>query len=336
MLKSIGIATLICSATLAASQAATLDTVTKRGAVKCSSTAGTPGFSIPDASGKYRGLDIDVCRAVAAAIFGDPDKVMIVPLTPASRFTALQTGEVDILFNTTTWTLGRETTNGIIFAGVNYYDGQGIMVRSGVIQNAKELNGATICTNQGSTTELNLTDFFRVNSLKNEIVAYATQEEAAQAYQSGRCDAFSSDRSVLYAFRSKLTEPDKHAVLGETLSKEPLGPAVRQGDDPWYNIVKWTLHVLHSAEELGLTSKNIDQTASTTANPNILRLVGKEGELGPGLGLPRQWAYNIVAKVGSYAEIFERNVGKDSPLKIARGLNASWKDGGLHYAPPIR
>lgn len=336
MLKSIGIASLIGLATMASSQAATLDTVSKRGTVKCSSSVGTPGFAIPDANGKYRGLDIDVCRAVAAAIFGDPDKATIVPLAPASRFTALQSGEVDILFNTTTWTLGRETTNGIIFAGVNYYDGQGIMVRSGDIKNAKELNGATICTNQGSTTELNLTDFFRVNGLKNETVAYATQEEAAQAYQAGRCDAFSSDRSVLYAFRSKLTEPEKHTVLTETLSKEPLGAAVRQGDDPWYNIVKWTMNVLHSAEELGLTSKNIEQTAAETKNPNILRLVGKEGELGAGLGLQKQWAYNVVAKVGSYAEIFERNVGQGSPLKIARGLNASWKDGGLHYAPPIR
>lgn len=335
-MRAITAAAILVATMSGAANASTLENVTKRGTLKCSSSVGTPGFAIPDKSGKYVGLDIDFCRAIASAIFGDPDKISIVPLSPAARFTALQTGEVDVLFNTTTWTLGREATNGILFAGVNYYDGQGIMVRSGEVQSAKELNGATICTNQGSTTELNLTDFFRISKLKNEIVAYSSQEEAAQAYQAGRCDAFSSDRSVLYAFRTKLTEPEKHTILNETLSKEPLGLAVRQGDDQWYNIVKWAAHALHAAEEFGLTSANIAQTASTTANPNILRLIGKEGKLGDALGLPNEWAYNIVLKVGSYAEVFERNIGKDSPLKIKRGINASWKDGGLHYAPPIR
>ncbi|MGW9330427.1 amino acid ABC transporter substrate-binding protein [Bosea sp. NPDC055594] len=335
-MRAITAAAILVATMSGAANASTLENVTKRGTLKCSSSVGTPGFAIPDKSGKYVGLDIDFCRAIASAIFGDPDKISIIPLSPAARFTALQTGEVDVLFNTTTWTLGREATNGILFAGVNYYDGQGIMVRSGEVQSAKELNGATICTNQGSTTELNLTDFFRVSKLKNEIVAYSSQEEAAQAYQAGRCDAFSSDRSVLYAFRTKLTEPEKHTILNETLSKEPLGLAVRQGDDQWYNIVKWAAHALHAAEEFGLTSANIAETASTTANPNILRLVGKEGKLGDALGLPNEWAYNIVLKVGSYAEVFERNIGKDSPLKIKRGINASWKDGGLHYAPPIR
>lgn len=335
-MRAITAAAILVATMSGAANASTLENVTKRGTLKCSSSVGTPGFAIPDKSGKYVGLDIDFCRAIASAIFGDPDKISIVPLSPAARFTALQTGEVDVLFNTTTWTLGREATNGILFAGVNYYDGQGIMVRSGEVQSAKELNGATICTNQGSTTELNLTDFFRISKLKNEIVAYSSQEEAAQAYQAGRCDAFSSDRSVLYAFRTKLTEPEKHTILNETLSKEPLGLAVRQGDDQWYNIVKWAAHALHAAEEFGLTSANIAETASTTSNPNILRLVGKEGKLGAALGLPNEWAYNIVLKVGSYAEVFERNIGKDSPLKIKRGINASWKDGGLHYAPPIR
>lgn len=335
-MRAITAAAILVATMSGAANASTLENVTKRGTLKCSSSVGTPGFAIPDKSGKYVGLDIDFCRAIASAIFGDPDKISIVPLSPAARFTALQTGEVDVLFNTTTWTLGREATNGILFAGVNYYDGQGIMVRSGEVQSAKELNGATICTNQGSTTELNLTDFFRISKLKNEIVAYSSQEEAAQAYQAGRCDAFSSDRSVLYAFRTKLTEPEKHTILNETLSKEPLGLAVRQGDDQWYNIVKWAAHALHAAEEFGLTSANIAETASTTANPNILRLIGKEGKLGDALGLPNEWAYNIVLKVGSYAEVFERNIGKDSPLKIERGINASWKDGGLHYAPPIR
>jgi len=332
----LGLVAMACFAGSHLAGATTLESVVKRGTVKCSSTVGTPGFSIPDSNGRYRGLDVDICRAVASAVFGDPEKISIVPLSPVARFTALQTGEVDILLNTTTWTLGREATNGILFAGVNYYDGQGIMVRSGDIQTAKELNGATICTNQGSTTELNLTDFFRINGIKNEIVAFSTQEEAAQAYQSGRCDAFSSDRSVLYAFRSKLTEPAKHSVLAETLSKEPLGPSVRQGDDQWFNVVRWSVYVLHAAEELGLTSANVDQIAGSTVNPNVLRLVGKEGKLGAALGLPNEWALSIVQKVGSYAEVFDRNIGKDSPLKIQRGLNASWKDGGLHYAPPIR
>ncbi|AOO84950.1 amino acid ABC transporter substrate-binding protein [Bosea vaviloviae] len=331
-----GLAAVSCLVFAGDLQAGTLENVKARGQLKCSSTVGTPGFSIADANGRHTGLEIDFCRAIATAIFGDPEKVMIVPLLPAVRFTALQSGEVDVLFGTTTWTLGRETTNGSLFATVTYYDGQGIMVRSGVINSPKELNGATVCTNQGSTTELNLTDFFRTNGLKNEIVAYSTQEEALQAYVSGRCDAFSTDKSVLYAFRSKLPDPEKHAVLQETLSKEPLAASVRQGDDPWYNVVKWSSYVLHAAEEAGLNSKNVDSVASSTNDPNILRLLGKEGKIGASMGLSNQWAYNIIKKVGAYDEIFERNIGKDSPLKIDRGLNASWKKGGLHYAPPIR
>ncbi|KRE13334.1 amino acid ABC transporter substrate-binding protein [Bosea sp. Root483D1] len=317
-------------------QAGTLETVRQRGVLKCSSTMGTPGFSMADATGRHRGLDVDFCRAVATAVFGDPEKVMIVPLPAAARFTALQSGEVDILFNTTTWTMGRETTNGTLFAAVTYYDGQGIMVRSGEVKSGKELNGATLCTNQGSTTELNLTDFFRTNNLKNEIVAFASQEEALQGYQAGRCDAFSSDRSVLYAFRSKLTEPQKHVVLPDTLSKEPLGAAVRQGDDVWYNVVRWSAYAMHAAEEFGLTSGTVEQVAASTKDPNILRLLGREGAIGESLGLSRDWALNIIRKVGAYGEVFDRNIGKDSPLKIERGLNASWKQGGLHYAPPIR
>jgi len=316
--------------------ASTLENVVKRGSVRCSVTAGTPGFSLPNNDGKYVGLDVDVCRAVAAAIFGDPEKVTFIPLTAASRFTALQSGEIDILLNTTTWTLGREATNGILFAGVNYYDGQGILVRSGEIKSARELDGATVCTNQGSTTELNLVDFFRTHRTKNEIVAFASQQEALNAYQAGRCDAFSSDRSVLYAYRSKLNDPGRHIVLDEVLSKEPLGPSVRQGDDRWFNVVRWCLYALHAAEEAGLTSENVDNVASTTTNPDILRLLGKEGTFGTALGLRNDWAYQIISKVGSYAEIFERNIGEKSPLKIARGINASWKNGGLHYAPPIR
>lgn len=337
MSKAIAIlAGVICLISAGNLQAATLENVKARGQLRCSSTVGTPGFSIVDATGRHTGLEVEICRAVATAIFDDPEKVMIVPLKPAARFTALQSGEVDILFGTTTWTLGREVTNGSLFAAVTYYDGQGIMVKSGVVNSAKELNGATICTNQGSTTELNLTDYFRTNGLKNEIVAYSTQEEALQSYLAGRCDAFSADKSVIYAFRSKLPDPTMHTVLQDTLSKEPLAASVRQGDDSWYNIVKWSANVLHAAEEAGLNSKNVEKAVSTTTDPNILRLLGKEGKIGESMGLSGQWAYNIIKKVGSYEEIFDRNIGKDSPLKIDRGLNASWKNGGLHYAPPIR
>lgn len=317
-------------------QAGTLDVVKDRGLVKCSSTLGTPGFSMPDAAGIYQGLEPDFCRAIATAVFGDPEKVQIVPLMAVARFTGLQSGEVDVLFNSATWTLGREATNSILFAAVSYYDGQGIMVRSNEISTAKELDGAAICTNQGSTTEQNLTDFARTNNLKIEIVALATQEDASQAYESGRCDAFSSDRSGLYAFRSKMSDPANHVVLEEVISKEPLGVSVRQGDDQWYNIVKWSAYSLHAAEEYGLTSENIDEISSATTDPNLLRFVGKEGNLGESLGLTNDWALNIIRKVGNYGEIFDRNVGKDSPLKIDRGINASWKHGGLHYAPPMR
>lgn len=314
----------------------TLETVRQRGSLKCSVSLSTPGFSSPDNAGKYQGLDPDMCRAVAAAVLGDPAKAEIVPIAPAARFTALQSGEVDILFNTTTWTLGREATNKMLFVGANYYDGQGLLVRANEIKTASDLDNGTVCTNQGSTSELNLVDFFRANNLKNEVVAFASQEEAARAYESGRCDAFSTDKSVLYAFRTKFAEPAAHVVLDEMLSKEPLGPSVRQGDDTWFNIVKWSLYAMHAAEEWGITSANVDEVMASTTDPKILRLLGKEGKLGSALGLSDDWAYQIVKKVGAYNEVFDRNVGAGSPLKIDRGLNASWKDGGLHYAPPIR
>ena len=232
--------------------------------------------------------------------------------------------------------MGREATNKILFVGADYYDGQGLMVRASEISSASELDNGTVCTNQGSTSELNLVDFFRAANLKNEVVAFASQEEAARAYESGRCDAFSTDKSVLYAFRTKFADPSAHVVLSETLSKEPLGPSVRQGDDTWFNIVKWSLYATHAAEEAGLTSTNVDAVMASTTDPKILRLLGKEGKLGSALGLPDDWAYRIIKQVGAYNEIFDRNVGAFSPLRIDRGLNASWKDGGLHYAPPIR
>lgn len=322
--------------TATTAHADTLETVRQRGSLKCSVSLSTPGFSSPDNAGKYQGLDPDMCRAVAAAVLGDPAKAEIVPIAPAARFTALQSGEVDILFNTTTWTLGREATNKMLFVGANYYDGQGLLVRANEVKSASDLDNGTVCTNQGSTSELNLVDFFRAKNLKNEVVAFASQEEAARAYESGRCDAFSTDKSVLYAFRTKFTEPAAHVVLDEMLSKEPLGPSVRQGDDTWFNIVKWSLYAMHAAEEWGITSANVDEVMASTTDPKILRLLGKEGQLGSALGLSDDWAYQIVKQVGAYNEVFDRNIGSGSPLKIDRGLNASWKDGGLHYAPPIR
>lgn len=322
--------------TATTAHADTLETVRQRGSLKCSVSLSTPGFSSPGNAGKYQGLDPDMCRAVAAAVLGDPAKAEIVPIAPAARFTALQSGEVDILFNTTTWTLGREATNKMLFVGANYYDGQGLLVRANEVKSASDLDNGTVCTNQGSTSELNLVDFFRASNLKNEVVAFASQEEAARAYESGRCDAFSTDKSVLYAFRTKFADPAAHVVLDEMLSKEPLGPSVRQGDDTWFNIVKWSLYAMHAAEEWGITSANVDEVMASTTDPKILRLLGKEGQLGSALGLSDDWAYQIVKKVGAYDEVFDRNIGSGSPLKIDRGLNASWKDGGLHYAPPIR
>ncbi|RBL81135.1 amino acid ABC transporter substrate-binding protein [Streptomyces cavourensis] len=319
----------------AGAHAGTLEDVKKRGHVICSSTVGSPGFSMPDDSGKRTGLEVDVCRAIAAAVLADPEKYKTITLNPAQRFTALQAGEVDLLLNTTTWTLSRDG-NGALFAGVTFYDGQGVMVKKGSIGSAKELDGGSICTNQGSTTELNLLDFFRANKVSNEVITFATVQEASAAYQAGRCDAWSADGGILASFRSKMNKPDEHIILKERLSKEPLGAAVRQGDDPWLNVVRWTLFAMHAAEELGLNSKNIAEQAASSTNPEILRFVGKEGALGKVLGLPPDWAMQIVAKVGAYDEVYDRNVGKDSPLKIERGLNASWKNGGLFYAPPVR
>ncbi|CCN22287.1 amino acid ABC transporter substrate-binding protein [Bordetella bronchiseptica] len=321
--------------TAAPVHAGTLEDVKARGNLLCSSTTGSPGFSMPDDAGKRHGLEVDVCRAIATAVFGDPERHKIVVLNPTQRFTALQSGEVDILFNTTTWTLSREGA-GALYAGVTYYDGQGVLVRKGAIASAKELDGGAICTNQGSTTELNLVDFFRANKVSNEVITFATVQEAANAYESGRCDAWSADAGILAALRSKMKAPDDHVILADRLSKEPLGAAVRKGDDAWFSVVRWSIFALQAAEELGLTSKNIAEQAKSTTNPEVLRFVGKEGSLGKVLGLNGDWAYQIVAQVGSYAEIFDRNIGAASPLNLERGINASWKNGGLFYTPPFR
>ena len=324
--------------TLAASAASAqkLEEVKKRGILNCGSNTGLAGFGIPDAQGNWTGLDVDVCRAIAAAIFNDPAKVKFVPLTAKDRFTALQSGDVDVLVRNTTWTSSRDTQLGLNFTGVNYYDGQGFIVRKSLkVNSALELAGAAVCVQQGTTTELNLADYFRANKMQIKTVTFATLDEAVKAYDSSRCDAYTTDASGLYAARLKLAAPDDHIVLPEIISKEPLGPAVRHGDDQWFDVVRWTLYAMINAEELGVSKANVEEQKKSD-NPDVKRLLGTEGSYGEQLGLTNDWAYRIVRHVGNYGESFERNVGMGSPLKISRGLNALWTKGGLQYAPPVR
>jgi general L-amino acid transport system substrate-binding protein len=322
--------------TAGAAVSATLDDVKAKGFVQCGVSQGLPGFSNPDDKGNWSGIDVDVCRAVAAAVFGDAGKVKYTPLSAKERFTALQSGEIDMLSRNTTWTATRDTALGLNFAGVNYYDGQGFMVRKKLgVSSALELSGATACTNTGTTTELNLADYFRANKMPYEVVAFEKADEVVQAYDSGRCDVYTTDASGLYAQRLKLTNPDEHMVLPEIISKEPLGPVVRQGDDQWFNLVKWTMFAAINAEELGVTSKNVD-SMKKSGNPAIKRLLGVEGKFGENLGVSNDWVYNIVKTVGNYGEMFERNVGEKTPLGISRGVNRLWNDGGIVYAPPLR
>jgi general L-amino acid transport system substrate-binding protein len=326
-------ATLMASA---ASAQATLNNVKQKGFLTCGSNTGLAGFGVPDAQGNWTGLDVDLCRAVAAAVFNDATKVRFIPLSAKDRFTALQSGEVDVLVRNTTWTMSRDTQLGLDFTGVNYYDGQGFLVRKKLgVTSAKELNGASVCTQQGTTTELNLADFFRANNLKYEVVAFATAAETFDAYNSGRCDAFTTDASGLYSERLKAANPDEHIVLPEIISKEPLGPSVRHGDNQWGDIVRWTHYAMINAEELGVTKANVDQMTKND-NPEIKRMLGSEGKFGEAIGLTNDWAFRIIKHVGNYGEIFEKNVGQGSPLKIQRGQNALWTKGGLQYAPPIR
>ncbi|MDP2621008.1 MAG: amino acid ABC transporter substrate-binding protein [Hyphomicrobiales bacterium] len=321
---------------VSAASAATLDDVKSKGFVQCGVSQGLPGFSNTNDKGDWTGIDVELCRGIAAAIFADPGKVKFTPLSAKERFTALQSGEIDILSRNTTWTMGRDTSLGLNFAGTNYYDGQGFMVRKSLgVTSALQLDGASVCTQTGTTTELNLADYFRTNKMKYEVVAFEKADETVQAYDSGRCDVFTSDSSQLYAQRLKLTNPDEHVVLPEIISKEPLGPVVRQGDDQWFNIVKWTHFAMVNAEELGVNSGNADQMKESD-NPEIKRMLGTEGAFGEAIGLGNDWAYNIIKLVGNYGEVFDRNVGPNTPLGIARGLNALWTQRGLQYAPPIR
>lgn len=319
-----------------ASAQATLNSVKQKGFLTCGSNTGLAGFGQPDAQGNWTGLDVDLCRAIAAAIFDDPTKVRFIPLAAKDRFTALQSGEVDVLSRNSTATMSRDTQLGLDFPVINYFDGQGFMVRKKLgVSSAKELNGASICTQQGTTTELNLADYFRANNMKYEVVAFATSDETFKAYDAGRCDAFTTDASGLYAERLRASAPDDHIVLPEIISKEPLGPAVRHGDNQWGDIVRWTHNAMLNAEELGVTKANVEQM-KTSENPEIKRLLGTEGKFGEAIGLTNDWAVRVIKHVGNYGEVFEKNVGEGSRLKIKRGQNALWTKGGLQYGVPIR
>jgi general L-amino acid transport system substrate-binding protein len=325
---------LSCAAAPASAQ--TLKAVKDRGSLNCGVSQGLSGFSNPDDKGNWTGLDVEFCRAIAAAIFNDATKVKFVPLSSANRFTALQSGAIDVLSRNSTWTSSRDTSLGLNFAAVNYYDGQGFMVRKALkVNSALELNGASICTQTGTTTELNLADYFRANNMKYEVIAFATADETIKAYDGGRCDVFTTDVSQLYSERLKLTNANDHVILPEIISKEPLAPAVRHGDDQWFDIVKWVHFAMINAEELGVSSKNIDEALKST-QPEIRRLVGTEGAYGEQLGLTKDWVVRIVKQVGNYGESFDRNVGPGSKLGISRGLNRLWTTGGIQSAPPIR
>ena len=334
--------TLGVSSAIAGSHGSTLDIVKERGFLKCGSNTGLAGFGLPNDDGVWEGIDVDVCRAVAAAVFGDASKVEYVPTTSKVRFTVLQSGEVDMLSRNTTWTLQRDVELGLEFVGVNYYDGQGFMVRKDLgVSSATELDGASVCIQVGTTTEMNLADYFAGNSMSYEAVPVETNSEADAAYTAGRCDVYTTDASGLYASRAGYPDPSAHVVLPEIVSKEPLGPSVRHGDSAWADIVRWSLNAMIIGEELGITSANVDEMKSSK-NPEVLRLLGvnQVGDTGAGYGqwlnLSDDWAYNIIQQVGNYSESFEKHIGPNTPINIQRGLNALYKDGGILYAPPFR
>jgi general L-amino acid transport system substrate-binding protein len=314
-----------------------MDAVVAKGFVQCGVSTGLAGFSNPDDAGSWSGLDVDVCRGVAAAVFGDPDAVKYTPLTAKERFTALQSGEVDVLSRNTTWTLTRDSALGLEFTGVTYYDGQGFMAPASLgVKSALELDGASVCVQPGTTTELNLADYFRANNMSYEPVVIERLDEVRTAYDQGRCDVYTTDQSGLYAERTVLSHPDEHIILPEVISKEPLGPVVRQGDSEWADVVRWALYAMLEAEEYGVNSQNVDEQKANSTNPAVRRLLGVEGDMGTNLGLAPEWSYNIIKQIGNYGEIFEANVGQGTPLKIERGLNALWTNGGLQYAMPLR
>ncbi|MFZ1726405.1 MAG: amino acid ABC transporter substrate-binding protein [Albidovulum sp.] len=317
--------------------AATLDDVKARGELNCGVTTGLVGFAAPDANGQWAGFDVSFCRAVAAAVLGDPTKVKFVPTTGQTRFTALASGEVDLLARNTTWTFSRDVDLKFTFLGTNYYDGQGFLVHKDLgVTSAKELDGATICIQTGTTTELNLAEYFKVNNMSYKPVAIETNAEGEQQYSAGACDAYTTDASGLAATRAAFADPENHIILPEIISKEPLAPLVRHGDDQWADIGRWTLNALIAAEEFGITSTNADELAKGTENPEINRILGTEGDLGAMLGLDAQWALRAIKAGGNYGEIFAANIGESTPIGLARGLNAQWTQGGLLYTPPFR
>lgn len=332
-LALVSVCNILCFTIL--SEAITLENVKEKGELHCGVSTGIPGFSNPDEKGMWTGIDVDFCRAVAAAALGDANKVKYLPLTTKQRFPALQTGDIDVLSMSTTWTMTRDTSLALNFVGVSYYDGQGFMVNKKVgVTSALELDGREVCIQAETTNEKNLADFFEKHKMGYKPIFFDTAEQVMAGFKTGSCEVITSDQSLLYALRTKLADPQNAVILPEIISKEPLGPVVRQGDDGWFNLVRWTLFILINAEELGVSSENVDDMKSSM-HPNIRRLLGLDGIGGKGLGLDNEWAYRVIKQVGNYSEIFERNVGQNSPLKIERGLNALWNRGGIQYAPPV-
>jgi general L-amino acid transport system substrate-binding protein len=328
-------ATLAVGCSVAAASAQTLKAVKDRGSLICGVSQGLPGFSNPDDKGNWTGFDVDFCRAIAAAVLNDGTKVKFTPLSAKDRFEPLKTGDIDLLSRNTTWTLSRDVSYGN-FAGVTYYDGQGFMVRKALkVNSALELNGASVCTQTGTTNELNLADYFRANNMKYEVIAFGTGDETVKAYEAGRCDVFTTDISQLFAEKLKLANANDHVILPEVISKEPLGPLVRHGDDQWFDVVKWTHYAMINAEELGVSSKNVDEALKSNL-PEIRRLLGVEGNFGEQLGLSKDWVVRILKQSGNYGEVFDRNLGPGSRLGISRGVNRLWTKGGIQYAPPVR
>jgi general L-amino acid transport system substrate-binding protein len=333
-IRSLALAAALAVPALAAHAGPTLDAIKSKGVLRCGVNTGLLGFSAPDSQGKWTGIDADFCRAVATAILGDPNKVQYVPTNAQNRFTALQSGEVDMLSRNTTWTSSRDATLGSVFAGVLFYDGQGFMVKkSSNITKASQLNGATICVQPGTATELNLSDYFRVKRMSFKPVVIAELNQIEQAFFAGRCDVYTTDRSGLAATRLKAPKPDDYIVLPEAISKEPLGPMIRRGDWEFFTIVRWTLNGLIEAEEYGMAAANADKLRAESKDPPIMRLVGTSGDVGKGMGLDNDWLVKVIKAVGNYGEMYTRNIG---PLGLARGQNALWTDDGLMYAPPLR
>ena len=334
---AIAVAMALAMLASAGAEAGTLETVRKLGQLRCVVNAGVAGFAYVDPSGTWRGFDADFCRATAAAVLGDPSKVKFLPSTGKTRFSLLNSGEGDVLWRNTTWTFVRDVDVKLSFQGVNYYDGQGFMVPKSLgVKSAKELDGASVCIQTGTTTELNLSDFFRIHKIRYEPVPIETNEEVRASYLAGRCDVYTTDISGLAATRSTFTDPKAHIILPEVISKEPLGPATRHGDDRWGDIVRWVLNATIAAEELGITQGNVDQLSRGAIDPKINRMLGSAGDLGAMLGLDKRWVVDVIAAVGNYGEIFERNIGRRTPIGLERGLNALWREGGLLYSPPFR